>query len=63
MAKKTKKEYKFTNEYGLLILDDSPMDAEEAEAYLKFLEENYLKEEAQLKRMKLQREQGALQDE
>ena len=49
--------YKFTNEYGLPILDDSPMDAKKGEAYLKFLEEDYRKEEARLEEM------GILQSE
>ena len=31
-------EYKFTNEYGLSILDDSPMDTKKADAYFRFLE-------------------------
>lgn len=53
MVKKGKKEYKFTNEYGLPILDDSPITADEAMAYLDFLEEDYQKEKARLKQMGL----------
>ena len=37
-------EYKFTNKYGLPILDDSPMDAQKGDAYFKFLENEIKKE-------------------
>ena len=49
--------YKFTNEYGLPVLDDSPMTTQEFKAYLGFLEEYYRKEEVRLK------EVGILQPE
>ena len=39
-------DYRFTNKYGLPILDDSPMDSKKADAYLIFLEEDMRKEEA-----------------
>ena len=39
-------DYKFTNKYGLPILDDSPMDSKKADAYLIFLDEDMRKEEA-----------------
>ena len=44
--------YKFTNEYGLPVLDDSPMTPQEFKAYLEFLEEDFKKEEARLKNKK-----------
>lgn len=44
-------EYKFTNEYGLPILDDSPMDTKKADAYFRFLE-NSIKKESVLQEKK-----------
>ena len=43
-------EAKFTNQYGLPILDDSPMDSKKADAYFKFLEEDIKKEAAKKER-------------
>ncbi|GEM_PF-6407619 len=37
-------EYKFTNEYGLPILDDSRMDSKKADAYMEFLEDSIKKD-------------------
>ena len=40
----SKVRYEFINQYGLPVMDDSPMDSEKADAYFRFLEEDMKKE-------------------
>ena len=37
-------EYRFTNKYGLPVLNDNPMSTDEADAYMDFLKEDAARE-------------------